>query len=254
MASKQYPSSPITEAMCEIRYTPAAAWDLTIPGLFYERIKEDFPKRVQDKGVETTISLVGGGVQTVPVERLRFAKDDDSAFIQVADNALIVSLAAPYPGWESFLSMITQASATYQDVAHPSLTVHAGLRYINRITVPSELFNLSDYFRFYPYANFSLDSGSTSPTEPASFFIGMQIPRHDTRDVLQIQFAPLVPPSPDQVSFYLDLDYRLMVPNHIEIAQLREWLEEAHSTIEAAFEGCITNKLREAFEKEDPHA
>ncbi|MGQ0654564.1 MAG: TIGR04255 family protein [Betaproteobacteria bacterium] len=44
---KKYKNPPIIEAICEFRFSETSPWDLTIPGLIYELVKDKFPKRVQ---------------------------------------------------------------------------------------------------------------------------------------------------------------------------------------------------------------
>ena len=43
--SRRYKNSPIIEAICEFQFEENSEWDLTIPGLVYDRVQNEFPIR-----------------------------------------------------------------------------------------------------------------------------------------------------------------------------------------------------------------
>ncbi|RMH08650.1 MAG: hypothetical protein D6704_02710 [Nitrospirae bacterium] len=43
---RRYRKPPVIEALCEI-YFAGSSWDETIPGAFYQQIKDDYPKKQQ---------------------------------------------------------------------------------------------------------------------------------------------------------------------------------------------------------------
>lgn len=44
---KKYKNPPIVEVVCEFRLSDDTLWDLTIPGLLYEKLKDEFLHREQ---------------------------------------------------------------------------------------------------------------------------------------------------------------------------------------------------------------
>lgn len=36
---RRYKKAPVIEVLCEFRFKPGSSWDLTVPGLVYERIR-----------------------------------------------------------------------------------------------------------------------------------------------------------------------------------------------------------------------
>lgn len=44
---RKYRNPPLIEALCEFQFVPTQPWDLTIPGFFYEKVKNDFPAKQQ---------------------------------------------------------------------------------------------------------------------------------------------------------------------------------------------------------------
>jgi uncharacterized protein (TIGR04255 family) len=59
----------------------------------------------------------------------------------------------------------------------------------------------------------------------------------------------LIPEKPDAFSLMLDLDYIMILPEGIALNEVSNWLEDAHTTIENAFEACITDNCRKIFEE-----
>jgi len=44
---RKYANPSIVEAVCEFRLSPDTPWDLTVPGLVYEKVRSEFPHREQ---------------------------------------------------------------------------------------------------------------------------------------------------------------------------------------------------------------
>jgi len=244
---KKYRKPPIIEALCEFRFVAHQPWDLTIPGLIYERVKEGFPDREQKVGV---------GVQFIPTEkgieqrvepappRIQFYRSDRSALMQVAPDVLAVNQLQPYPTWREFKPMILDALKVYREVANPRGLNRIRLRYINKIEFNAETIELSEYFDFYPYLSKML------PQIHTNFVSRVEIPYSNDRDrmLITISNAPLE--DSGKISILLDLDYVMGKPEALEIDATEEWLEQSHSHIEETFESCIKGKSRALFEEE----
>jgi uncharacterized protein (TIGR04255 family) len=43
---KKYEKPPIIEAVCEFRFSGKSKWDLTIPGLIYDSVKDEYPQKL----------------------------------------------------------------------------------------------------------------------------------------------------------------------------------------------------------------
>ncbi|QMS90513.1 hypothetical protein HUN01_24125 [Nostoc edaphicum CCNP1411] len=67
MTRRQYPNPPIEEAVCEFRFAPDPAWNLTIPGLFYEKIKDFYTGEPQ---IEPSPSYTNKGTFRKVAEKL----------------------------------------------------------------------------------------------------------------------------------------------------------------------------------------
>jgi uncharacterized protein (TIGR04255 family) len=242
---RKYRNPPIVEALCEFRFEPGAPWDMTIPGLVYERIRDGFPKRRQAKIFEASVAAgpEGIGQQVLTADRMQFLREDEKALVQVGPNLLAVNHLKPYPTWQEFLPLIRQGFDAYLAAANPKGIQRIGLRYINRIELPGERVELADYFEFRPFV------GERLPQDYGPFIVGVQIPFEDSRDVLRLQLASAAVETPGTVAVMLDLDYYLAQPGKVSKDGVFDWIEVAHDHVEEVFEACITDRVRQMFEE-----
>lgn len=237
---KKYANPPIVEAACEFRLTSDTHWDLTVPGLFYERVKEDFPHREQRvvQEVELAQEPQGFQYQVRMTERVLFFTSDRKMLVQLGPRLLVVNTLKPYPTWQGFKPRIEMAWEKLQEVVEVRGLERIGLRYINQIQFPSETAKLEDYFEFYPFV------GKRLPHNMVSFIAGGEFPYNDDRDRCRVQ---LYTAAGEKSAVILDIDYFLARPRAIAASEAMKWVEEAHSALEEIFEGCITDRLRQQF-------
>jgi len=242
---RRYKNPPIVEALCEFRFDPGSPWDLAIPGLVYEKVRNEFGKRRLVKAFEASISGGPEGIeqQMRTTDRMQFLREDEKALIQVDRNLLAVNHLKPYPTWQEFLPLIQQGFTAYREVASPKGAQRIGLRYINRIEFPGQRIELEDYLEFRPFV------GPNLPQDFGPFIVGIQVPYEDSRDILRLQLASAAAQTPDIVAVMLDLDYFLAQPGQVALDNVFEWVEVAHGHVEKAFEACITERLRGMFEE-----
>jgi len=241
---RKYKDPPIMEAICEFRLSSDTHWDLTIPGLFYEKVKNDFPHREQRIIQEFESAQIPQGIQHVirSSERVLMFAPDRKLLLQLGPRLLVVNALKPYPTWENFKKRIELAWKVLQEVVEIKGLERIGLRYINRIEFPSQIVKLEEYFNFYPFV------GKRLPERMVSFLTIVEFPYADDRDLCRVQIARAVD-SREKLAVILDIDYFLIRPHAIEVPRGLMWVEEAHNRIEEVFEGCITDQLRVMFEE-----
>jgi uncharacterized protein (TIGR04255 family) len=244
--SKRYINPPIIEALCEFQFIPSLEWDLTIPGLIYEKVKSEFPLRKQQIGIGVKFKPTEKGfehkVEPAP-PRIQFFKKDKKSLMQVACDFLAVNKLKPYQTWSKFRPMILQALEKYKEVAKPEGFKRIGLRYINKAEFPNKSFVLSKYFNFYPYIPKEL------PQRHKNFVSRVEISYKNNRDLLLITLGSTNPESPDKRAIILDLDYIMNNPEAVQINDCESWLDQAHLSVEKAFESCITDRIRNMLEE-----
>jgi len=240
--SKKYQDPPIVEALCEFQFEPTEPWNPTIPGLIYALLQSDFPKArtMQAFELNAATSDVGLAQQFRANERAVFLTDDEKSLVQVGQHLLVTNQLSPYRTWQSFQPLIRQAFEAYRNVMHPTRLRRIGLRYINRVAFDPGTVPLDEYFTFHPFIGNALSGDMLRFAQSGEFA------REDGRDMIRIQLASVERGEPAVI---LDLDYWLAKADQFDLAQTFDWVETAHEQIEAVFEACITNRLRQRFER-----
>lgn len=242
--SRKYSNPLIVEALCEFQFIPSQPWDVTIPGLLYDKIRDEFPVKHQQMGFGVGLAAQPreGGMAEHRIElappRMQFFRSDKTALVQVGSDLLTINHLKPYPTWEAFKPLIFNNLKIYQEIAKPKGFRRIGLRYINKIEFDGGPVELTDYFNYYPFIPTAL------PQMHEAFQVRVEIPYEEGRDRLFLTLASMIPEQPGALSLLLDLDYVLVMPEHIPLGQTPVWIEDAHITVENAFEVCITDKCR----------
>lgn len=243
---RRYKNPPLVEAVCEFRLTQNTHWDLTIPGLFYEGVKEEFPHREQRSVQELQVTQEPQGFrQELRVaERVLLFSQDRKLLVQLGPRLLVVNALKPYPAWQGFKPRIEKAWDRLQEIIDVQGLERIGLRYINRIELPETeaVVELGNYFDFH------ITIGPRLPRVMASFIAGAEFSYKEGRDRCRVQLTPATG-SGEKSAVILDIDYFLVRPRAVEVSDALEWVEEAHTQVEEIFEGCITDRLRERFEE-----
>ena len=244
--ARKYSNSPIVEAVCEFWFIPAQVWDITIPGLLYAKIGDEFQVKQQQIGFGIELGRqpkeegqVEQKIELAP-PRMQFFRSDKTALVQVGPDLLTINHLKPYPAWEILKPLVIKNLDTYQQIGKPRAFRRIGLRYINKIEFDNPI-ELTDYFNYYP------SIPSDLPQTHESFQIRVEIPYEESRDCLLLTLASAIPEKLDTLSLVLDLDYIMAIPEGILLSEVSDWLEKAHTTVETAFETCITDKCRNLF-------
>ncbi len=129
-----YPNSVIVEALCEIHFelSPEKPWKASFPGAFFKQIQDDYPEMepIQDAGLRIDLALQ----RILPTDaRVRFRHQEGTKLIQLSQSTFTVNILAPYTGWESMRSTMTDGWQKAERILAPVGITQIGLRYINRI-------------------------------------------------------------------------------------------------------------------------
>lgn len=242
---KKYKSPPIIESVCEFRLPPDTKWDLTIPGLIFEKVKEQFPHREPRVFQEVELKKGPQGVEqlTRSRERILFLTNDRNIFIQVGHRLFAINCLKPYPTWNRYKPKIEIAFKALTDTIEVKNLQRIGLRYINRIEIPEVSVKLDDYFEFRPFL------GSRLPKDMKNFIVGCVLPFAHMEAECNLQLTAAVPEKHGSHAFILDLDYFPVQSQVIQSFEALNWVEKAHTHIEEIFEGCITAHLRKIFQE-----
>jgi uncharacterized protein (TIGR04255 family) len=246
--SRTYANPPLVEAVCEFRFTPTSSWDWTIPGLIYERVKDQFPVKQQADVIEIAAAPTAPLRPTPNVStRVQFLRPDRTALLQVGPQLFVVNQVRPYPKWPAFKRLVVESLKTYLEVAKPDAFAQIALRYVNRIDLTGVV-DLDEYFKILPKI-----------AEPVSqkwhsFVVVVNAVYEDPQSLLRLSCGSVPPEAPNQYPVLLDLNMASAPSAAPGLDEVGAWLETAHARVEEAFETSITEKTRtelfqEVFDK-----
>lgn len=242
--SRKYEASPIIEAICQFQFESDTSWDLTIPGLVYEKVNGIFPKRNQVEhlsiGLAASAGMIGQQIGALPL--VQFIQENGRTLMQVGQNLLTINHLQPYTSWQEYLPLIEVGLAAYKETVHPKKLLRVALQYLNRIELENPV-NLETYFKFYPFL------GESLPQTHGAFVVGVQLPFENSRDLMNLQLTSVISNKPDVYAMILDLNYVLVQADEVELDNVMDWVSTAHTNIEATFEACITDQLRLKFKE-----
>jgi uncharacterized protein (TIGR04255 family) len=235
--------SPVIEAYCEFYFAPDPnqQLDITVVGLFYNKIREKFPIRQQQIGLES--KPVEGGFRFDSRIRVQFFRPDRSALVQAAPDILTVNHLTPYASWEDFKALILDNYKIFRDIINPKGFNQIALGYVNKFDF-DESTELKDYFNFHPTIPEGLSNTCTGLSESADFIY------EDGRAALNIALQKTIPEKPNMLSCMLHLNYHTATPEsagHIHLDNISGWIETAHNSIEDAFKKCLTKEYKARF-------
>lgn len=239
----RYEKPPIVESVFECRFPADSAWDLAVPGLLYQELKDLFPQRERRLFGEMRFENVPEGLlqQVRPVEQVIFRTLEKNTYVQISSGKISVHRQPPYGSWRDFGPLVGRVIKTAANVMGQQKTERLGLRYINRVTLPGEIVDLEEYFDFRP------NPGDRLPKVLGRFHLLVEFPFAEARDLCRVQLSTALAEQPSHSAFLLDLDYFNLRQGAVDLTGAPAWIEEAHTRIEDAFEGCITDRSRVLF-------
>lgn len=250
ITSGQLANPPLAEVICEFGFDPTGAWDWTIPGRLYERIKEEFPRREQigksrypfwayeDEGTVSAGGVVG--------DRVRLSSEDGITAVNISPHQMFINRLYPYPGWAGLSRLVLGVFEKYLEVASPTLLSQAGLRYINQISLPLEA---------------EIDIGAFITLDPpippklsrplVDFYQRYELPYDDPRGVLLHQTGLEVDADEPRQYLTLDLDFVSLQNPGLGASDIGRWLDAAHDRIEEAFLASVAPELLDKMKGEE---
>lgn len=240
---RKYNSPPIVEALCEFQFVPSQPWDMTIPGLFYEKINNEFPVKREKMALGIGFHPKEGGIEqrVETSQRMQYLRSDKTALVQIGRDLLTVNHLEPYPTWQTFKPLIINNFKLYKEVANPKGFKLIGLRYINRIVFDEDRVELTEYINYYPFIPANL------PQTHEKFQTKVDIPYEKGRDHLLLTLSSTTSKKAEGSAVILDIGYVMSRPEKISFQEVPKWIEKAHTLVENAFEACITDKSRDLF-------
>lgn len=236
---RRYSNPPLIEALAEFVFTSTAPWDWTVPGLIYRRIEHEFPTKREQGLVQLQVQAPG---MDAPQEirqgigKMQFLTPDEAGIVQVGPNLLAVNRLRPYPGWSQFRQTVIDQLRHYLEVARPSGLGRISLRYINRIVVPSDHLDLTDFFHALP--GLPTDLAGTVLSFRSSVDIGYEAPGSR----LRLTVGSASDGDPNESPFLMDFEVVSLEPVALDVNEISAWLDASHDRIERTFDSSVTER------------
>jgi uncharacterized protein (TIGR04255 family) len=246
---QQLAKPPLVEAVCEFRFDPSDEWDWTVPGRLYDLIKDEYPRREQVQGFGFSLQVSEGLQPAVPtvqsgLDRVLLSREDGSALVQIGQNQLIINHRLPYPGWQTFSSVIGRILQIYLNLV-PSSFQRVGLRYINQISAPFEK-------RVEIGSLITLDPPIPKEIERplTNFYQRYELGYDEPVGILVHQTGMQTTPENEPV-LMLDLDFGSLPNAAPGTAEAEPWLQAAHDRLEEAFVASVNPDLLDRMRRGD---
>ncbi len=242
---------PLIEAICQFRFE-SDNWDWAIPGIIYEKVKEQFPQRQQTPPPDRT-ALEENEDAAVLSGRVKFLSSNKKSSVVVGRDFLGVGCRKPYIGWEKFKPQILQVLESYKQAAQPEFLTQVQLRYVNAVFMPGEgIQHFEDYLNIYPQMPRLREITCKDWFQKVNLFeesINSMLSVHAaTRHVRRRGQWHNVVMLDFSVSPLEESDEESDEGSEIEI---EAWLEGAHNAIERLFQESFTEKGWSLFQPEE---
>lgn len=245
IASPTYARPPITEAVIEIR----VAGDVSekVQEKIAQRLKKRYPNIQPLHEVEFKIDNTGGNVaikQTQSKGQLRLTSADQADIVLLKARNLLSARLPLYPGWQVFRDNALENWKAWKAVAPGYDIERLGIRYINRLDLPTGQIRLDDYLRVYP----KLDIGAATPI--SAFMLQVTLPTHLPKWNATVTSTIMTPaPLPDRTSILLDIDVSRVEGIPTKDEELWALIDAARIIKNDLFERSITPATRELFKE-----
>lgn len=246
--SYHYEKPPLIEILWEIRLKSIEKWDWTIPGLFYSKIKDKFPKKRQEDLMELElqfpIGMEGPSQQRTNkgIAKMIFSNQEGSFLIQIAPNLIVCNQLKPYTHWNDFKNNSLEVFKKYLELVQLKAIDRIILRYIDRIDIPETSFDFEKYFNYFIHYPEEMPPHRTNQV-----LIRSTIAFNDTKGSLNLTLSSQRVNQKAVSSFIFDWEYFEDNFSGKELSDIDKWGDEAHLYIRKSFESCLTDKTRELF-------
>jgi uncharacterized protein (TIGR04255 family) len=240
------PKAPIVEAVIQISARPEGSWLENDVSKQLESILPDYPTKTSQNKLSRNIKI--------DVQKFARTVEDNFGwygfFCQSADqiqsvqfnlDGMMFSRLAPYQKWETFSNEAKRLWTIYQKLAQPSEIQRIGLRFVNRMALPSQQIDWGQYMKAAPEAPKGLDMPLTG------FFHQDTLSVPDRPYALNVIRTVQQPDLPGEIGLIVDIDVYTTQPITDKPDALDGVLTDLRWLKNKVFFGSMTTKSLELF-------
>lgn len=240
--SRSYKYPPIQEVVCEVHVLPKNIVSEAVINSMAKALGTDFPNQqfVPEKTLSIEITMGKAEAKEITVGKKLVARSIDGwDIVQVGSNSLVVNRLPPYPGWtEGLRGRILYWFGQLREASNLKGVGQISLRYLDKIKIPAESWDWSDWFTVGPPAPTPLAGKDTVFNSHSQYLLGDGLGA-------AVNFG-IYPQMPAQTSEVL-LDITVVWTGEASAEELPSLLDKVHSPHNVIFESFIQDSLRAVF-------
>ena len=241
-----YKRPPITEAVIEARFEDV------VSGESVEKARVRFSKDYANSQPLTALGLnlnVEQKKATVDEtsQGFRLSNLDQTDILVVSPERIVFSRLAPYLGWDAFREHAGKNWRIWKRIAGYNKIERLGVRYINRIDIPSNddgIIPVEEYLTVYPNMP---DPPELPHMGRYMFQMEAMLGKDDCRLLIQSGIIPS--PLVNFTSVVLDIDVSRVNEVPQKDTELWALIDRIRDYKNDTFEACITDRARALFDK-----
>lgn len=147
-----YDNPPIQEALLDIQVQYSPEFNIDSLESVYDSIKETLPLKEPIGSYTVTLGPEGNS-STQGIDGYLFKAGEGDKVLQLTSRGFTYSKVNNYSTWEEFMAEAQTFWNAYIETIHPSMIKRIGVRYINKINIPSSessSVDLGTYFKLFP--------------------------------------------------------------------------------------------------------
>ena len=202
MEKEVFVNAPVTEALLDIQVELPSDADISTLERFQQKIIDSYPHRTERNTWQGGMEIKEGKASllnpTSGIDGFMFKSITEDKLIQVTLHGFTFNKLKPYTHWDEFIDEARDHWNHFLDIAKPNKITRIGLRYINRIVIPSTQDDLKEYILTgpelspnlkFPLAGFFLRMVVTNPEIDAMAIITETIDEsNETPNVIPLIF------------------------------------------------------------------
>lgn len=245
-----YKNPPIQEAICQFLLADHIPWGIATPGQLFEHFQVDYPgDPAQPQFVQANLlgdaSTEGPSLSIVQSPRVLFSGEDATQRLSIGPDLVAIHKMRPYSGfYEELFPRVERDIAKLVSLYRVAFR-QVSVRYINRITIPQEAIELTDYLNYVtdPIDRIPFDGGVRA------FLYRTELQAHAEPTMCSLTVASLESPA-KTLSYLLDIDLKYGAGDPMDDKTALSVLVELKHKEKEIFESLITDKSRAVFNSE----
>lgn len=237
-----YDAPPIIEAVVQLRFAEPVS--KSVFKKLLKRLKREYANELPQIAKGASIDFETEKTSFSTEQQSKLSSQDEADVLVVGEAVLSWSRLAPYEDWQSLWERVKREVQIAHDLTGFRKLARIGVRYINRIDVPSE----GEIARYENYLTINL---TLPPLCEAVNNYGWRFEREFPELGLRaiVQSAVVAPEIPRHAAFLLDIDVGAMQDLPTRLDELEPFLGKMRKLKNDIFELSITPEARASFSR-----